>query len=262
MICSALKSLTRGSSERPWKRKEEEKQEGQPRAVQGKERGDVEAAREELGERAGLNERGEEGRSLPPPRRKRQRRVGERIAGRGRNRPQSSSGEKCRRYVHRLDSAAQAWGRFVKVVSALLQAEGIDVNRAKKDGSTPLYIACQEGHLDVVRMLLSTEGIEPDRARKDGMTPLFIACQEGHLDVVRMLLSVDGIDPNRANAKKQTPVNTPRTRAPRGRPPPADAPGTGHHHGDAGQHAGGLGPQTGPHGRRVSPPRARCRIAR
>ena len=45
-----------------------------------------------------------------------------------------------------------------------------------KDGSTPLFIACQNGHLDVVRMLLSTEGIEPNRAEEDGATPLYIAC--------------------------------------------------------------------------------------
>ena len=80
-------------------------------------------------------------------------------------------------------------------------------------------------------MLLSTEGIEPNRAMENGETPLYIACQKGHLDVVRMLLSVDGIDPNRANANKQTPVNIASYKwAPRDRPPPADAPGTGHHH--------------------------------
>ena len=94
------------------------------------------------------------------------------------------------------------------VVRMLLSTEGIEPNRAEEeDGSTPLYIACEKGHLDVVRMLLSTEGIDPDRAEENGATPLFIACQMGHLDVVRMLLSVDGIDPNRANANKQTPVN-------------------------------------------------------
>ena len=50
----------------------------------------------------------------------------------------------------------------------LLSTEGIDTNRAREDGMTPLYIACEKGHLDVVRMLLSTEGIENDRAKKNG----------------------------------------------------------------------------------------------
>ena len=67
---------------------------------------------------------------------------------------------------------------------------------------TPLYVACENGHLDVVRMLLSTEGIDPNRATKDGGTPLYIACEKGHLDVVRMLLSTEGIETNRAMLEK------------------------------------------------------------
>ena len=51
--------------------------------------------------------------------------------------------------------------------------------------------------------------------------------------------------------------------APRGRPPPADAPGTGHHHGgQVGHDSRGHCPRTGPHGHRVPPPRARRRRAR
>ena len=78
---------------------------------------------------------------------------------------------------------------FPKAVEAALEVEWIkrNPNRAGENGSTPLYIACQNGHLDVVRMLLSTEGIDPNRAKKDGRTPLYVACENGHLDVVRMM---------------------------------------------------------------------------
>ena len=89
---------------------------------------------------------------------------------------------------------------FPKAVEAALEVEWIkrNPNSAKENGATPLYIACERGHLDVVRMLLSTEGIDTNRAREDGYTPLYVACQDGHLDVVRMLLSTEGIDPNNA----------------------------------------------------------------
>ena len=60
--------------------------------------------------------------------------------------------------------------------------------------SAPLWIACQYGHLDVVRVLLSVDGIDPNRAKKDGQTPLSRACQNGHVDVVRLLLALPGID--------------------------------------------------------------------
>ncbi len=39
------------------------------------------------------------------------------------------------------------------VVEALLLG-GADVNKAKKDGATPLYMASQSGHCDVVEALL------------------------------------------------------------------------------------------------------------
>ena len=105
------------------------------------ERGDVEAALEELGaEGVDVNE--EVKRAVASVRRvrKRQRRVGERIAGRGRNRPQSSSGESAEDYLTGSTPLHIACrGGFVKVVSALLQAEGIDVNRAMKDGWTSVH---------------------------------------------------------------------------------------------------------------------------
>ena len=36
----------------------------------------------------------------------------------------------------------------------VLAERGGDINKARDDGATPLYIASQEGHVDVVRMLL------------------------------------------------------------------------------------------------------------
>ena len=63
-----------------------------------------------------------------------------------------------------------------------LSAEGVDVTREGDEDQTPLYIACEHGHLDVVNAMLSTEGVDPNQAKKDGWTPLY-ACFNGHLDV-------------------------------------------------------------------------------
>lgn len=51
------------------------------------------------------------------------------------------------------------------------------------DGTTPLYLASQQGHLDIVRHLVE-HGACIDAAHPNGSTPLFVASRHGHLDVV------------------------------------------------------------------------------
>ena len=48
-------------------------------------------------------------------------------------------------------AAAAAELRANEALQARLEA---DVNRANEDGVTPLFIACQQGHVDAARLLL------------------------------------------------------------------------------------------------------------
>ena len=75
---------------------------------------------------------------------------------------------------------------------------GDDITMAGSPKMTPLYIACQEGHVGIVRLLLEAGGCDTNKARDDGATPLYIACVEGHVDVVRLLLEAGGCDANKA----------------------------------------------------------------
>ncbi|GBP38784.1 Ankyrin repeat domain-containing protein 29 [Eumeta japonica] len=68
-----------------------------------------------------------------------------------------------------------------------LIARGADVNSCMKDKATPLFIAAQNGHEDACRALLSA-GAAVDALRSDRATPLWIAAQCGHDHVVRLLL--------------------------------------------------------------------------
>ena len=68
----------------------------------------------------------------------------------------------------------------------MLLDNGAEVNRAQKQGATPLHVACKNGHVDAARLLLE-KGAEVDRAEKDGGTPLFIAKERGHSAVVALL---------------------------------------------------------------------------
>ena len=69
---------------------------------------------------------------------------------------------------------------------ALCLERGADVNWADKEGTTVLYAACQNGHVDAARLLLE-KGAEVDQATKDGQTPLSIAKRRGHSSIVKLL---------------------------------------------------------------------------
>ena len=93
------------------------------------------------------------------------------------------------------------------MIKLLLRHDGIDVNRAREDGATPLYMACCKGHRAVVELLLQHDGIGVNQAMYGGATPLYIACCEGHSAVVKLLLRHDGIgDVNRACEDGATPL--------------------------------------------------------
>ena len=53
-------------------------------------------------------------------------------------------------------------------------------NKANENGATPLYIACDKGHVDAARLVLDN-GAEIDRAMEDGRTPLYVACLKATL---------------------------------------------------------------------------------
>ena len=60
------------------------------------------------------------------------------------------------------------------------------------DGTTPLFVAAQQGHLEVVRFLVESGADKDQGTTHDGTTPLFIAAQHGHLEVVRFLVESGG----------------------------------------------------------------------
>jgi ankyrin repeat protein len=98
-------------------------------------------------------------------------------------------------------------GGFVKAVNVALSSGEVDVNRSDPDdGCTPLWVACQNGHLDVVQALLFADEIHINQADNDGVTPLYEACQRGHVGVVRALVDASGIQVNRAKNGFVTPL--------------------------------------------------------
>ena len=69
-----------------------------------------------------------------------------------------------------------------------LLAAGARVDEPLKNDSTPLFIAVQKGHRKLVAVLVDA-GAQVNASRNDGCTPLFIATQLGYLDLVAKLLA-------------------------------------------------------------------------
>jgi ankyrin repeat/protein kinase domain-containing protein 1 len=96
---------------------------------------------------------------------------------------------------------------------------GADVDKASKEGKTPLHIsaffgilgvvqclvtelkadvnlgdekglrfAAEKGHVAIVRYMVKELGANVDQASKEGITPLYMAAQKGTLDLVQCLV--------------------------------------------------------------------------
>ncbi|CAG2184945.1 unnamed protein product [Mytilus edulis] len=80
----------------------------------------------------------------------------------------------------------------------------VDVNKCRKDGASPLFVACQEGNLEIATELLERHAVV-NQQLSDGATPLFIACQNGHLPIVELLLQA-GADVDRRTRAGSSPI--------------------------------------------------------
>jgi ankyrin repeat protein len=53
-------------------------------------------------------------------------------------------------------------------------------------GSTPLYLACYNGNIDIVNILLKCNS-SVNLCTTDGYTPLHLACYKGNIDIGRSI---------------------------------------------------------------------------
>jgi ankyrin repeat protein len=86
----------------------------------------------------------------------------------------------------------------------LLLDSGADKDKANENGETPLYIAAQEGYVEIVKLLLDA-GADKDKADEDDLTPLHIAAALGHSRIVMWLIEA-GADKDKDNDNGETPL--------------------------------------------------------
>lgn len=87
---------------------------------------------------------------------------------------------------------------------ALLMTAGADVNKADKDGRTPLHFAAYEGRTEIVKVLIAA-GANVNLANEGEHTPLLLAVYKGHTEIVKLLIAA-GANVNLANVDGDTPL--------------------------------------------------------
>ena len=84
---------------------------------------------------------------------------------------------------------------------------GVDLNiKFGLQQKTVLSIATSEGRLSLVEFLINKVNANVNVKDLHGRTPLFIASQNGHLDIVRCLID-NGADANAKNSSGKTPLS-------------------------------------------------------
>ena len=75
-----------------------------------------------------------------------------------------------------------------------------------KDDTSPLYMACQNGHLDIVLKLLDKKAkTDVNKCIDSGASHLYIACQNGEDKIVKILLK-HGADINKSRDDGTPPL--------------------------------------------------------
>ena len=96
------------------------------------------------------------------------------------------------------------------VVQYLLE-QGADKEKTTNNGASPLWIAAQNGHLNVDQKLLEDPYVvDVNKASTDALgryTPLHIAVANGHIDVAICLMERGMADMNARNTDSQRPMD-------------------------------------------------------
>lgn len=80
------------------------------------------------------------------------------------------------------------------------------MNEVNTHGSTPLLVACKDGHLDVVKYLIEIGRDSLNKINNSGNHAMHMACVSGNIDLINFIIKIDGCDSlNIVNNSKQTP---------------------------------------------------------
>jgi len=92
-----------------------------------------------------------------------------------------------------LNLAVLVWKGELEKISSQWENYLPLINTPSHERITPLWVACQNGQIEVVKFLLQN-GADPNISNNFGCTPLIIACFEGHFEICSLLLENSDIN--------------------------------------------------------------------